>query len=62
MIGKDKDLKQYPLPDWEPVQFNTHGGNVFVLPSTSDKTGHIILDTLKFLQPHSGSPESAPLQ
>ena len=48
MVGPNKDLKQYPLADWEPEELHQDCGDTFVLLSAADEMDCGILDTLKF--------------
>ncbi len=46
MVGPVENLKEYSLPDWESVQLNQDGSNMF--SGSGDETGDGILDTVQF--------------
>ena len=48
-LGRDKDLKEYPLRDQEPVELHQNWGDTFMLLSVGDEMGCGILDTLKLV-------------
>ena len=48
MVGPVENLKEYSLPDWESVQLNQDGSNMF--SGSGDETGDGILDTVQFSQ------------
>ena len=46
LINKYKDLKQYALLDWEPVEFGEDGGDVGIFRTLSGESSSSIKDTL----------------
>ncbi len=47
MIGQAKNLKENSLLDWEPVELNQNGCNLFIFSGSGDKTASSsVLDAL----------------
>ena len=49
LVGQDKDLIKYPLPDREPMELHQARVDMFMLLSVGNEMGCSILDTLKFM-------------